>query len=226
MTGVMVTLMIVMIIYTMSPGRIAEQNEKFIRRFKDFMDDYSWDADSHSEATVAWNKLQKLMCCGLKGPDDWASRRPKGFPDNSYPSSCCFMPVKRVLSGESYCKYDVFETGCQEQVLTIQKISEACSYLFVVFHLALAVFSWVVGNCHLDAQRPAHQAGSATNNRSGNMPTEYQRFEGSVYVRQQPAYEQQYTPSAKPHAPPLYPNIGDVEKSAYAPPPPSYGTSA
>lgn len=234
LTAVLVTLMIVVIIYTMSPGKIEQANEKFFGRLHNLIKDYTWNPDSNLEADATWNKVQRLMCCGLKGPDDWKKHRPSGFPDDSYPSSCCLIPSRKLTGNlfddntfTYFCERpNVWETGCQEQVQAIQKLSLVFSYLFVVFHLALAMFAWIVGNCHLDPQRPVYQAHSAAHNRSGHLPTEYQRFEGSVYVRQQPSYEQQYTQTAKPHAPSLYPNVGDVEKNTYLPPPPSYGTSS
>lgn len=199
---------------------------------RDLASQYNWNANEfdpfdQKEPERAWNKLQKLMCCGIKGPEDWNKYRPSGVPKDEYPSSCCFTST--AFSKSRLChKSEVFDTGCFERIQQIESFGVALTCLFIGYQLILCILACIVGNFNFERRSPAAQnAEAGQTNRSGyHLPsTEYQRFEGSVYVRQPPVNSEFHQPSMKADLPPLYPNANDVERTTYLGPPPSYGTA-
>lgn len=218
----------------MSPQRFQKENEEFGARMRDLAEQYTWSQDwlyGQNEADRAWNKLQKLFCCGLNGPDDWVKNRPSKVPSDSYPTSCCLhgghSPIFELRPSVKYCrKNEVFGVGCMERVQQIEAFSLLFCCLYIAYQLALCILACVVGNFNLERPRPAQNPEAGNTGRSGYAPTEYQRFEGSVYVRQPPVNE--HHQPTKADLPPLYPSIHDVERTTYVGPPgppPSYGTT-
>lgn len=163
-----------------------------------------------NEANRKWDDLQHLFCCGLKGPEDWLTLY------DSYPYSCCFPPVgpsETCNSGNG-----LLRTGCATRIEQVQRISIAISFIYIGIQLLLCLIACIVANFQITGcQQVCARTNPAT-------PQEYQRFGGSIYVRQPPVNEA-YTPSPteiNKHATSYYPNASQVESPRYTPPPPNY----
>lgn len=213
----------------MSPDDLHKDNERFAMRMNRLAKNYSWSLNEplygESEANRAWNKLQRLQCCGLKGPDDWKKNRPGKVADDLYPSSCCALSLLETKT--TYCEKEVvFTVGCMERIHQLDELNLVITYIYIAYQLCLCILAYVVGNFNLDRSNQTRTTGEVGNNNRSNyrLPAEYQRFEGSVYVRQPPVNEQHHHVT-KSDLPPLYPNVHEIERATYFAPPPSYGTS-
>ena len=106
-----------------------------------------------------------------------------------------------------------------ERVELVEKITVLFVVAFIAIQVILCLLACIVGNFNLENR----SFSSTTEDNRGFLPhQEYQRFEGSVYVRQ-PAVNDNYYPASSQKT--VYPNAHDVEKAPYSVPPPSYGTS-
>lgn len=212
-----VLLLTLLLLYTMGPDQLRKENDKAFEKFRDLMPNYSWDRHDLNKATRSWDALQKTACCGVEGPQDWAPFRPdKSEYKDAYPASCCFQSDADGAPHAPVCRKTdyLFVTGCSQRVLQIQALSMVLSWLFVMYQLALSVFSYMVGNCTADPRPERPVAGII-----------YPRSQ-AIYVDrqyQQPPVNRDYVD--QPHAkPPMYPNLHDSSNFNYSAPPPSYGT--
>lgn len=214
-----------MVLYTMGPDELERENEKFVSRMQEFAKYYNWDHHDYNEATKTWDNVQRLQCCGISGPADWDKVRPDQIESNKYPSSCCLSnnlddPIGRT----DLCtnQDELFTTGCLERILKLEGDFFIAECMFIIFQMALCIIACVVGNLTL------RDSSNRINNSNSNAgirgvlpaPQGYQRFSGSVYVRQPPVNEMY-----QPKAPPMYPDVHSIEKTTtYNAPPPSYGS--
>lgn len=212
-----------MVLYTMGPEAIERENDKFTSRMQDFAENYNWD-HHNNEATETWDVVQKLRCCGIKGPADWDKVRPHQVPSNKYPSSCCPStnpddPFDRIdLCTE---QDGLFKTGCLEMVQKLEAMYLLAQCMFIAFQMGLCIIGCVVGNFTLRSCSNRDTSNSNAGIR-GVLPPPlgYQRFSGSVYVRQPPVNE-----TYEPKSPPMYPDAHSIERTTtYNAPPPSYGS--
>lgn len=214
-----------MVLYTMGPDEIERENTKFVNRMEEFAKHYNWN-HHQNEATESWDVVQRLLCCGIKGPSDWDEVRPSSIPKNLYPSSCCLSSNAEDPFGRTeLCseKDGLFKTGCLERIQNLEAFYMLAQCIFILFQMGLCIIACVVGNFTLNSCSNRNNSNSNGGARGVLPPPQgYQRFSGSVYVRQ-PAVNEMY----QPKAPPMYPDATSVEKATtttYNIPPPSYGT--
>lgn len=219
LTALNTAFLILIVLYTMGPSEVERENNKFVSRMQEFAKHYNWD-HKQDDATETWDVVQRLHCCGISGPNDWDKVRPSDIPSDKYPSSCCLSSdpdypfIRKDLCGS---KDEIFKTGCLERVQDLEAFYLLLQCIFIAFQMGLCIIGCVVGNFTLGANRDNSAFNSTINARGLSQqqppPQGYQRFTGSLYVRQPPI------------APPLYyPDAHSVEKTAYNAPPPSYGT--
>lgn len=155
---------------------------QFSERMEEMAKDYQWDKDSGKEsndATKVWNVIQRgLMCCGLSGPQDW-SQKWKSSQRGVLPDSCCLI-LSRSLDRNSMvhkkmCKLDnAFQEGCLDSMQNFVDNQYMYTVIGSAMWLVLSIMALMI------ARRAEFELAA-----SSNAPTtHYQRFEGSVYVRQ------------------------------------------
>lgn len=113
---------------------------------------YDWKKDIHanassSRATLAWDSVQRLFCCGLNGPEDWDTLRPKQVPSHFYPGSCCVFKTGANSTYPGLCKKSsplLYKTGCLEQIKYLEDVNILVHSLFIVLLLILSVFSAIL----------------------------------------------------------------------------------
>jgi len=189
---------------------------------------YNWhspadDSSPYYESTRAWDGLQSLACCGLKGPKDWDEFRPSNVSFNVYPRSCC---PSYLLGRTDPCTTasNLFQPGCMTVVHTIESITLVSALLVICFNIFLCVVACIVGGINLD-ERPTNASGTNIHGISGHLPyQQVQRTDVMVYPRQPPVNPNSHD-ATKITEPPMYPNAHGVEKTGYTQPPPSYGTN-
>lgn len=183
------------------------------------MKDYDMSGIGYNRATTRWDNLQKLVCCGIEGPGDWMKSR------GSIPPSCCVPKPLTVLMSSlrfefsSKCESDtvLIRTGCNERIVAIETVSIAVYFFYIALQLILCLMAFVLGTCQINAtNKPVSPNTSVT---PGN--SQYQRFDGSVYVRQPPVNEAFQTVEEKrPKS--YYPDARQVEQGKFSAPPPEY----
>lgn len=196
-----------------------------------FLDDYDWRHSSSSEnkATQNWDNLQHLLCCGIKGPNDWNKYRPSSVPKDAFPSSCCLHNNQPdPFNSNEFCYKDnksgkLFEDGCQERLNQIAAVTMMVSFQFIVLQLFLCIVACIVGTLDLEGCNHSSRNPVAMENATARVysPQQYQRFESSVYVRQPPVNQDYLTHGNDKYVmPPVYPDLSREQNV----PPPSYGT--
>lgn len=192
--------------------------EQFTKRMQENAKDYQFDlkpTDEPNKATKAWDFLQRgFRCCGMKDYHDWEQWTSfMLLRSKRLPSSCC-VGMPRGL--DNTCSADspmLFRNGCSEKVAMMLQASILSSFMQSIWYLVLAAIAIVVAKKH----DPDHGSTSANQVVSSNQ---YERFQGSVYVRQ-PAMNEAYMANKDG---PMYPDVSSAEKGPT--PPPSYVSRA
>lgn len=205
----------------MNYNSLKENWNKDSGKFQDLMsnyaEEYQWNqepGEKLNKGTRAWDMVQgKLLCCGLSGPADWPQKW-KTSKKNILPKSCC-LKLSRAINQyhwmDDKCELgNAYKVGCMERITEVVDSSSRHAFIFAIFSLILACMALIIAK-----HSELNQLSCAATNAS----PQYQRFDGSVYVRQ-PAAHQVSFGKQPPVAPTLYPNANGVE---HGDAPPKYG---
>lgn len=197
----------------MSHETIREDWSKHSEGFQDLMStyaqEYQWNQEPGqklNKATKAWDMVQgKLLCCGLNGPKDWPQKW-KTSQKNVLPKSCC---VKLSRAANIYpwmdekCELDgAYKIGCMDRIDHIVESASRHALIGVIANLILACIALIVAK---------HSEITQLSCAATNTTPQYQRFDGSVYVRQPVAHQVSFG-KQPPVAPSLYPNAHGIEQ--------------
>lgn len=178
-----------------------------------------------SRANRKWDNLQHLYCCGLKGPSDWLEYNGGG---DIYPNSCCFKPL---ASFDTCTRHKgLIEVGCIERVNQIERFFVLIEFGLIIIQLFSCLIACILSCNFHTSDSPACCQNFAHAN--SIAPPECQQFYGSIYVRQPPPNEVRQPPyngdnsssagNTNKNLTSYYPNIREVEITAYSSPPPGY----
>lgn len=203
-----------------TPKEMDLLNDELQKQMSEYSKTYVWDSSSllKGKPNKFWDTLQVLGCCGLKGPKDWDKERPHGISSSTYPRTCCPLNYHQTCTKND----DLYETGCNDLIRDFEKFTILSVCGVIVFQVILGIFAFIVAYLSLgQPSAPGSRSPNMLETGNTNLGHGYQRFSGSVYVRQPPTNE-----SFEPKAPTLYPSVPtahDLEKE-YSAAPPVYGS--
>lgn len=105
------------------------------------------DVEQMKETTETWDNLQSGGCCGIDGYNDWNTLRPDGYPDASYPGSCCNNATVVLDTDPSVKLCDttkIFEDGCRKLVEDAESNQMTMTFWIGVFEIGLAIIGYKV----------------------------------------------------------------------------------
>lgn len=188
-----------------------ERGKTFYDRMSDYALDYQFQPapGKLNKATKAWDLMQKsLFCCGLNSPKDW-SQKWKMTSKDKLPKSCCLTQLSRaanqysMYTGEAQCTLEnAFDVGCYDRIDHIVENSARSTYVLALINVILAAFALLVARQSEREMELVRVAGANP---------QYQRFDGSVYVRQSGVSPQVNYTKQPPVAPSLYPDAYGVD---------------
>lgn len=166
---------------------------------------YDWKQDgsaneSSRHATKAWDSIQKLLCCGLNGPEDWDSIRPKELPSYLYPSSCCLLTPSAFSKYPNLCQRSriMHDEGCLDQIQYLEGVNVFVHSMFIALQLTLtilsAILSFKIKYCSKNENDYSKQRNSvsALGNNTTITQLETTNHHGQVFYPPQPAYNEAY----------------------------------
>lgn len=215
------------VLYIMSPAKIAQQKAEFSDKLTKLQETYIWTTEGkvNNPANELWDNTQKLMCCGLEGPSDWDQYRPHEMAPDSLPSSCCIRGI--VADKICHRRHDViFENGCMDQLHKIQYnvFLVLAGVIGTLFFMSLMAF--IIGYFNLERfKKDRQQAVQQPMTIQGN-PTllisrgvDYSQINNRAYERLPPV-NQSYSAAMEKNE--LQLNDAAIGHLKYEPAPPSY----
>lgn len=132
--------------------RLGDSNQDVSNKLSTLVSKYDWfdKQDSNDEikkATSLWNEVQKVgICCGVEGPKDWDSYRPKNLSDHLYPASCCLEPTTYSSNTEEKFCYDtaIWQDGCYTSYKYINSDLTIVLQALIWINLILSLMACVV----------------------------------------------------------------------------------
>lgn len=131
----------------------TEKNKAFFELLEEHSADYQWHlapGEAPNEATRTWDALQRrILCCGLRGPEDWSRWSGVIKSTGPVPESCCFSWIVElgqrpgIPLGKCHIR-DAFPEGCLKQVENVLVQTYGHSMLASGCYLLLAALAYAL----------------------------------------------------------------------------------